>query len=166
MRYFFIAFIIAFTLFGFSTRQCEPVVKTVTQTDTVIVPMTLDNYRVWHVTQEALRADVPVTLALAVSRAENWGGDTTAVSSAGAVGIMQIMPDIWGDTFLDECYGGDPLLTARRNACLGARILKLYWTAAGGDWNEALRLYNGSSRYPNAGNRYVAAVLRNYQRVD
>ncbi len=120
--------------------------------------------RVFVVREEAKRAGVPVAMALAVSYTENWGGDSLAVSKAGAVGIMQVMPNVWGQSFAKEC-GDDPLTALRRNACVGVRILK-YYHERHENWNQALRAYNGSLRMSKAGDDYVAKVMERLQLTD
>jgi soluble lytic murein transglycosylase-like protein len=120
-------------------------------------PLSPHERRIRLVTHEAGRAGVPVAIALAVSFTENWGGDPLAVSKAGAVGIMQVMPNVWGDAFYGEC-GAAPLTDARRNACVGVRILKEYFDRYG-NWNLALRAYHGSLRYRHLGDEYVAQVM-------
>jgi soluble lytic murein transglycosylase-like protein len=69
-----------------------------------------------------------------------------ARSGKGALGIMQIMPDIWWREFEDECgywYRGD----VQTNICYGAYILHYYYNKCDGDLPCALEMYNaGPSR--------------------
>lgn len=117
------------------------------------------------VATEARRAGVPADLAIAVSHVENWTGDSMAVSSAGAVGIMQVMPKYWQDAFPEACGAGS-LFERRRNACVGVRVLGLY-LAKHTRADLALRAYNGALTYREAGDRYVADVLdRMVRRAD
>jgi soluble lytic murein transglycosylase-like protein len=102
------------------------------------------------------RYGVDTTWALAVSRVEVVNGDPRAVSSAGAVGIMQVMPAKWFGRFHDVCSGSD-LFDVRVNACYGVLILRHYLELCAGDWDCALRRYNGAVT-PWKGDRYVAAV--------
>lgn len=120
--------------------------------------------RILAVRAEALRVGISPDMALAVSFTENWGGDSLAVSRAGAVGVMQIMPRVWGKAFIKEC-GEAPLTNLRRNACVGVRVLAHY-RARYGNWNQALRAYNGSLRYRLSGDRYVASVMRRLSRFN
>lgn len=122
------------------------------------------------VAEEAVKVGVPMEVAVAVSHVENWSGDSTAVSSAGAVGIMQVMPfwpeyrPDWSEECIDRSgppwsWSIRPSLTERRyNACLGVRVLQLYHRQYG-NWNTALRAYNGALRMPRAGDKYVSLVL-------
>ncbi len=49
------------------------------------------------VAREARRQSVPVWLALSISHAENWGGDSMAVNPrSGAIGLGQIHPVNFG----------------------------------------------------------------------
>ena len=120
------------------------------------VPPTLDAQRDSIVAAEARRAGVSVPLALAVSHVENFGGDSTALSRAGAIGLMQVMP-MWRHSFEDEC-GCGPLQNRRRNACVGVRILRLYQDSTK-TVNLALRRYHGSTRLHMLGDQYVESVL-------
>ena len=128
------------------------------------IPMSPHVLRVLVVREEARRAAVPPEIALAVSMTENWGGDSLAVSRAGAVGVMQVMPRIWRRSFLREC-GDGPLTSLRRNACVGVRILAHYHRRHG-NWNQTLRAYNGSLGFRRSGDRYVAEVLDRLAAMD
>jgi len=136
------------------TEQPRIVHRTIT--DTLV--MSASTYRDYLVAYEARRLGVPVQMAVAVSHAENWSGDPEAISSAGAVGLMQIMPNIWGDQFLEECYGPRSLTNPERNACVGVHVLQSYHEKTG-NWNDALRAYNGSSTYRRLGDQYVVSVV-------
>ena len=115
-----------------------------------------DSLRHVYVREEASRWGVDPELAIAVSLAENWSGDPAAVSSAGALGWMQVMP-LWHGSFLHTVCGGGPLIARRTNACLGVGILAFYLHACGQDVPCALQRYNGA-RTPWKAQRYVRAV--------
>jgi len=96
--------------------------------------------------QEASRAGLPPELVLAVIEVES-DFDRFAISSAGARGLMQVMP------FWVEEIGrpGDDLFDIRTNIRYGCAILRLYLEREGGDYQRALARYNGSlgqRRYP------------------
>jgi hypothetical protein len=117
------------------------------------------------VMQEAAKSrSVPVSLAMAVARAEsNFKAD--ALSSAGARGVMQIMPKTGRDVF---GVHPDQLWDPRLNIQLGIRYLESLIKRYRGHWDFALSHYNGGSRvgaYPNsrvipATRNYVNTVLR------
>ena len=95
---------------------------------------------------EASRVDLPPEMILAIIDIES-AFDAYAVSSAGAQGLMQVMP-FW----LDEIgLPGDRLVDIRTNLRMGVTILKYYYDMENGDWVRALGRYNGSlgsRRYP------------------
>jgi len=123
----------------------------------LLQPESAEQLRTRLVLAEARRQGVPPDLALAVSRVENWGAVPTARSSAGALGLMQVMP-FWTDFLpLVSLCGGDSLITPEVNVCFGVGILRIYYTRYG-TWPQALRAYNGSLRLPRAGARYVRLV--------
>ena len=88
---------------------------------------------------EAKRADLPPELVLALIHVES-NFDRFAISSAGARGLMQIMP-FW----LDEIgRPGDNLFDIETNLRFGCTILKIYLKRERGDMRKALARYNGS----------------------
>jgi soluble lytic murein transglycosylase-like protein len=92
-----------------------------------------------HVHCEARRLQLPPGLVMAVidveSRFDRW-----AVSSAGAVGLMQIMP------FWPRQLGmtNHELVRIPPNIRMGCTILKFYLDREKGDYTKALARYNGS----------------------
>lgn len=100
-----------------------------------------------RVHQEASRVELPPELVLAVIEVES-NFDRYAVSVAGAIGLMQIMP-FW----LDEIgRPDDNLLHLDTNLRYGCTILKFYMDKENGDLRRALGRYNGSlgkRTYPN-----------------
>ncbi len=96
---------------------------------------------------EAVRADLPPELVLAVIEVES-NFDRYAVSVAGALGLMQIMP-FW----LNEIgRPNDNLLHTDTNLRYGCTILRFYLDKEKGDLRRALGRYNGSlgkRKYPN-----------------
>lgn len=99
-----------------------------------------------QVHHEARRVDLPPEMILAVIDIES-AFDAYAVSSAGAQGLMQVMP-FW----LDEIgLPGDRLVDIRTNLRMGCTILRYYYDMESGDWVRALGRYNGSlgsRKYP------------------
>ncbi len=96
---------------------------------------------------EASRADVAPELILAIIEIES-NFDRYAISVAGAIGLMQIMP-FW----LDEIgRPDDNLLHIDTNLRYGCTILRFYLDKEKGDLRRALGRYNGSlgrRKYPN-----------------
>jgi len=117
------------------------------------------------VSDEAVRnGRVPVALALAVARVESNFNDQ-AVSSAGARGVMQIMP-------ASARHEPDPvvgrLMDAGTNVRLGVTQLERLYDQYGQSWELALSHYNGGNLRSSGGHfvahrftgRYVADVMR------
>jgi len=96
---------------------------------------------------EATRANLAPELILAVIETES-NFDHYAISVAGAIGLMQIMP-FW----LEEIgRPDDNLLHIDTNLRYGCTILKFYLDKEKGDLRRALGRYNGSlgrRKYPN-----------------
>lgn len=119
-----------------------------------------------HVAEASHRFGIPETWIWAVMRAES-GGRSIAVSHAGAMGLMQIMPRTW--RMLDARYGlGPDPFDVRANILGGAAYLRLMWDRYG---NIALMLaaYNagpgrldeyraGLRGLPAETSRYVARI--------
>jgi len=100
-----------------------------------------------QVHHEASRAGLPPELVLAVIDVES-NFDRFAISTAGAQGLMQVMP-FW----LKEIgRPRDSLFNVRTNLRMGSTILKYYLKKEKGDLTRALARYNGSLgryKYPN-----------------
>ncbi len=122
------------------------------------------------VVEEALKTTVPPSLALAVARNES-NFKAKALSSAGARGVMQIMPKTGRDL-----YGVHPdeLWKPRLNVKLGIDFLEKLIKRYGGRWDLALSHYNGGSRVGKppfakvipATRKYVNAVLRTQRKYE
>ncbi len=96
---------------------------------------------------EASIAGLEPELVLAVIEVES-NFDTYAVSVAGALGLMQIMP-FWRD---EIGRPDDNLNHLETNLRYGCTILKFYLDKENGDLRRALGRYNGSlgqRKYPN-----------------
>lgn len=113
------------------------------------------------VTRCATTHGISPQLALAVTRVES-SFKPHAISSTGAMGLMQLMPDT------ADAYGvGDPF-DVEQNATGGVRLLKDLLKRYSGDSRRALAAYNaGPASIPRAGRyglpdetrRYVAKIL-------
>lgn len=116
------------------------------------------------VVEESLRAGFPPSLAMAVAKAES-NFDDAAESSAGARGVMQIMPKTARDLYGVEA---DELWDARLNVQLGIDFLESLIRRYKGRWDIALSHYNGGSAVGDpsapkvipATSAYVNKVLR------
>jgi soluble lytic murein transglycosylase-like protein len=96
---------------------------------------------------EAGRAGLEPELVLAVIEVES-NFDRYAVSVAGALGLMQVMPFWRGEIGRP----GDNLIQLETNLRYGCTILKFYLDKENGDLRRALGRYNGSlgqRKYPN-----------------
>lgn len=96
---------------------------------------------------EASRAELPPELVLAVIEVES-NFDRYAISVAGALGLMQVMP-FWRD---EIGRPDDNLIRIETNLRYGCTILKFYLDKENGDLRRALGRYNGSlgqRQYPN-----------------
>ena len=93
------------------------------------------------VVEEAMNSHVPPSLAMAVAKVES-DFQPKALSTAGARGVMQIMPA----TAMGE-YGvqADELWNTRLNVQLGIDFLEKLIARYDGRWNLALSHYNGGS---------------------
>lgn len=116
------------------------------------------------VVRESRRLNMSPSLLAAVLLIENRALDTAAVSSQGAVGLMQVMPIHAGS------YGcvNTELRELDTNICHGARLLRLY-VVRSPSLRIALRRYNGCvrgtvtprcSRYPTRVLATAASVRR------
>jgi soluble lytic murein transglycosylase-like protein len=110
------------------------------------------------VVYEAERNRISPSLLAAVLLIENAPFDTTAISSQGAVGLMQVMPVHIGSY---GCPSRD-LNSVEANICHGARILHHNIRRAKGAVPLALKRYNGCVRGRNTPrcHRYPGRVLR------
>ncbi len=75
-----------------------------------------------YVAEAGQRFRFPVNWIRAVMRAES-AGEVRAVSSAGAMGLMQIMPQTWADQRVRHRLGSDPF-DPRYNILAGTAYLR------------------------------------------
>lgn len=101
---------------------------------------------------------IPPSLALAVAKQES-GFNQSAVSPAGAIGVMQLMPGTASD------LGVDPT-DAQGNIQGGLSYLKQMY-AKFGNWTQALEAYNaGPNGNLSGSSGYAASVLANAGPLD
>lgn len=115
----------------------------------------LELLRIVH--SEAHRAKLAPELVLSVIEVESRF-DPYAVSSAGALGLMQIMP-FWLDEIGVE---GDNLFDIRTNLRFGCTILRYYLDIEKGQLAPALARYNGSYGKPQYPNLVIGALNRRW----
>ncbi len=97
-----------------------------------------------HIADVAERFDLPSHWIRAVISVES-AGDPLAVSSAGAMGLMQVMPDTWGELRAAHGLGDDPF-EPRDNILAGAAYLRAMYDRFGSP--GFLAAYNaGPGRY-------------------
>ena len=92
--------------------------------------------------REGHKAGIDPRVLASVVLVENPWLDPGVASSAGAVGLMQVMPVHAGEW---DCASAD-LTDPDVNVCHGARIFRHYLARAGGDIDRALLAYNGCVR--------------------
>lgn len=97
---------------------------------------------VWDV---AIAEDVDPRLAFALLHVESRF-DPLAVSTAGAIGLAQVMPET--AALLQPGIAYSDLLSPERNVRLGLRYLRLLLHESGADTVAALLKYNGCVRNP------------------
>src|SRR5277367_370631 len=111
-----------------------------------------------HVYCEAKRdpsLQIPPDLVLALMEVESRF-DRWAVSPAGAVGLMQVMP------FWPRQLGvQNQLVKVAPNIRMGCEILRYYLRAENHNWSRALARYNGSV----GRNTYPALVMQRWQKA-
>ncbi|MPZ37140.1 MAG: transglycosylase SLT domain-containing protein [Rhizobiales bacterium] len=119
-----------------------------------------------HIAEASRRFGIPECWIRAVLRAES-AGDVRVISSAGAIGLMQVMPDTWAGLRIRHRLGRDPY-DPRDNILAGTAYLRELWDRYG-NVVAMLAAYNaGSDRYdahratgrplPSETRAYVAAL--------
>ncbi len=114
------------------------------------------------ITEASQRFGIPEHWIRAVLRAES-AGDVRAISSAGAMGLMQVMPDTWAGLRVRHGLGRDPY-DPRDNILAGAAYLREMWDRYG-NVAAMLAAYNaGPGRYDEhrATGRALPAETRAY----
>ncbi|WP_379064200.1 lytic transglycosylase domain-containing protein [Mesorhizobium sp. UC22_110] len=152
-------------LSGLSIANVMPAI-TMAQEMPIARPSPRDPYAA-HITEAAQRFAIPERWIRAVLRAES-AGDVRAISSAGALGLMQVMPDTWAALRVRYRLGRAPY-DPHDNIMAGAAYLREMWDRYG-DVGAMLAAYNaGPGRYddhrstgralPAETRAYVAALV-------
>jgi soluble lytic murein transglycosylase-like protein len=111
-----------------------------------------------HVHCEARRVDVPPELVLAVMDVESRF-DRYAVSPAGAVGLMQVMP-FWPR---ELGMSNEQLVSIPDNVRMGTTILGYYLRKERGNYQRALQRYNGSLGRPTYSDLVIDRLLSRWR---
>ena len=115
-----------------------------------------------HIAEASQRFGIPEHWIVAVLRAES-AGDVRAISSAGAMGLMQVMPDTWAGLRVRHGLGRDPY-DPRDNIMAGTAYLREMFDRYG-NVGAMLAAYNaGPGRYDEhrATGRQLPAETRAY----
>ncbi len=161
-RRFVAAFAILITLSGCANPPAADAQDTVSRSAETAVPTSEIDV---HIAEAAQRFSIPERWIRAVMQAES-AGNARAVSSAGAMGLMQIMPGTWAELQAAHGFGSDPF-DRRENILAGAAYLRQMYDQFGAP--GFLAAYNaGPGRYaehlrtgrilPRETRRYVAAL--------
>lgn len=114
---------LAFVTFAMHSPKPLPMADPIVVSQKPLSLFSLSEQRDSLVVREARKQGVPEWLALSISHAENWGGDSTAVNRySGAIGLLQIHPVNW-DFYATLC-GTAHITNRKRNVCMGVAILK------------------------------------------
>lgn len=114
-----------------------------------------------HIADASQRFGIPAAWIRAVIEVES-AGNPRALSSAGAMGLMQIMPATWADLRRAHGFGDDPF-DPRENILAGTSYLRAMYDRFGSP--GFLAAYNaGPSRYQGylTSGRPLPAETRNY----
>ncbi len=124
-----------------SAIATPPVLAQIAVSDRAVAAHPHDAY----ITEASQRFGIPAAWIIAVMRAES-GGVVSAISSAGAMGLMQVMPDTWAELHIRYRLGHDPY-DPRDNILAGTAYLREMWDRYG-NVGAMLAAYNaGPGRY-------------------
>lgn len=122
--------------------SCSPLASFAGETAPQAAP--ISSAHVDHVVEAAHRFAIPARWIWAVMGQES-GGDTGAISRAGAMGLMQIMPTTWTELRRRHALGANPY-DPRDNIMAGAAYLRDMYDRYGSE--GMLAAYNaGPARY-------------------
>ena len=141
---------------------CNPAGVAAQAQPSLLAPRGLHDAYADHVAEASRRFGIPETWIDAVLQAES-AGDVRALSSAGAMGLMQIMPATWSALRQRHGLGRDPY-DPRDNILAGAAYLRAMFDRYG-DVAAMLAAYNaGPGRYDEylSAGRVLPAETRAY----
>jgi len=151
-----IAFLLLTGLFS------SPVAVAAHAQPSLLAPRVLDDAHADHIAEASRRFGIPEFWIDAVLQAES-AGDRRAISSAGAMGLMQIMPATWSALRQRHGLGRDPY-DPRDNILAGAAYLRAMFDRYG-NVAAMLAAYNaGPGRYDEylSAGRILPAETRAY----
>lgn len=157
------AFIACLLLSGFAF-MLAPATATMAQSAPVMQSDESHPYAA-HIAEASQRFGIPAAWIRAVLRAES-AADVRAISSAGAMGLMQVMPDTWAALRIRYRLGRDPY-DPRDNILAGTAYLREMYDRYG-NVDGMLAAYNaGPGRYDEhlATGRVLPAETRAYVAV-
>ena len=112
------------------------------KTEEIIYPQQFEN----HVTENSVKYNIPEYVIYAIIKTES-DFKTTAVSSAGAMGLMQMMPDtfFWltGSEHLGENLSEEALFIPGVSIRYGTYYLDYLYKKFDRNWDNAFAAYNG-----------------------
>jgi soluble lytic murein transglycosylase-like protein len=138
-----------------------PASVAIAQSAPIVRAVVADPYAA-HIVEASKRFGIPERWIRAVLRAES-AGDVRANSSAGAMGLMQVMPDTWTELRVRHRLGRNPY-DPHDNILAGTAYLREMWDRYG-DVTAMLAAYNaGPARYDEhrAKGRPLPAETRAY----
>ena len=153
---------VLFALSGCANPPAADAQDTLTSSNETVRPATeIDIF----ITEASQRYHIPERWIRAVMQAES-AGNARAVSSAGAMGLMQIMPGTWAELRAEHGFGTDPF-DRRENILAGTAYLRAMYNRFGAP--GFLAAYNaGPGRYaehlrtgrplPRETRRYMASL--------
>jgi soluble lytic murein transglycosylase-like protein len=150
------ALLIALAVLAFSSGP------TVTIAQSAVVARPVSDPHGAHIAEASQRFGIPEHWIRVVLRAES-AGDVRAISTAGAIGLMQVMPDTWAGLRMRYRLGRDPY-DPRDNILAGTAYLREMWDRYG-TVAAMLAAYNaGPGRYDDhrATGRPLPAETRAY----
>lgn len=158
-------FIMVNTAVSVPPAQASTGLKRTHNSSSILSPMWGPNIRQWdnHIQALSRTYGLDPDFIAAVIREES-NGDYQAISQAGAVGLMGVMPSGPG---LEWRPQPDELLNPGVNLRWGVAILSEIMRQAGGDPFAALAAYSGGWEYVNSRvpRQYAASVLDYYARA-
>lgn len=111
----------------------------------------------WHIVRMAERWELEEYVGVVARQIlVESGGNPRAVSSVGALGLLQVMPNLWTGVF-PEC--GPDLFDEATNIRCGMRILRFFLQDSQWNLTLALNRYSGYHWYDMEASPYVQKVV-------